>query len=221
MKMVLNLVTLLGIAVACSCSSGSRSASTASTTSVGTSSPDVAAGRIVFGLHTDDVDAVYTAATDGSHRREILGDKGECCFFSLSADGRRMMVAVDVAGGRLTTATLDTDGHDYHAVPLPKGALGLAPGAWSPDGSLLALDGWAEHASAQVGIYTVRSSDGGELRRITTPPDGREDIPFSYSPDGSLLLFGHVMPRPPGYATDHPDPLQLYVVRADGRIEPG
>src|SRR4029077_9707007 len=37
------------------------------------------------------------------------------------------------------------------------------------------------------GIYTADSTDGGNRRRITTT--SQHDIPISYSPDGSKILF--------------------------------
>jgi hypothetical protein len=36
------------------------------------------------------------------------------------------------------------------------------------------------------GVYTVRSSDGGDLKRITNGPD----VPIDYSPDGRQIVFG-------------------------------
>ena len=41
----------------------------------------------------------------------------------------------------------------------------------------------------RTGIYTVRSSDGGGLVRVTAPETGMADRPGDYSPDGSRLLF--------------------------------
>jgi hypothetical protein len=37
-------------------------------------------------------------------------------------------------------------------------------------------------------MYTIRSSDGGGLLRITTNPGG-EDDPVDYSPDGTQIAF--------------------------------
>ena len=37
-------------------------------------------------------------------------------------------------------------------------------------------------------IYSVRSSDGGDLTRITTNPEG-DDIPGDFSPEGDRLVF--------------------------------
>ena len=39
------------------------------------------------------------------------------------------------------------------------------------------------------GVFTMRSSDGGDITRLTTNPYGGHDIPGDYSPDGSRLLF--------------------------------
>ncbi len=35
----------------------------------------------------------------------------------------------------------------------------------------------------------MRSSDGGDLTRVTTSPDGGHDVPSDYSPDGQQIVF--------------------------------
>ena len=40
------------------------------------------------------------------------------------------------------------------------------------------------------GIYTIRSSDGGGLTRLTNAAVGMHDTPIDYSPDGRQIVFG-------------------------------
>ena len=61
---------------------------------------------------------------------------------------------------------------------------------WSPDGSKLVFQSNAGGgcSTADYEIYTARSSDGGDLRRITnnTTPDGNA----AFSPDGIAIVYG-------------------------------
>jgi len=57
----------------------------------------------------------------------------------------------------------------------------------SPDGTLLLCETFSEDGS-QNGIHTIRSSDGGGLRQITSDPGG-DDIPGDWSSNGSRIVF--------------------------------
>jgi Tol biopolymer transport system component len=67
---------------------------------------------------------------------------------------------------------------------------------WSPDGERLLCEGYGIDDPSRNGIYTVSASDGGDLTRITSNPDG-EDIPGDYSPDGTRLVFKRVVDEVP------------------------
>jgi Tol biopolymer transport system component len=56
------------------------------------------------------------------------------------------------------------------------------------------------------GIYTIRSSDGGGLTRITSNPGG-DDNPGDYSPDGERMVF---------VRSNESGPVGLFVVNLDG-----
>ncbi len=60
-------------------------------------------------------------------------------------------------------------------------------GVWSPNGARLACEGFGTEDSSLNGVYTVRSSDGGDLERVTSDPNG-DDCPSDYSPDGKQLV---------------------------------
>lgn len=57
----------------------------------------------------------------------------------------------------------------------------------SPDGTLLLCETFSEDGS-QNGIHTIRSSDGGGLRQITSNPGG-DDVPGDWSPNGKRIVF--------------------------------
>jgi Tol biopolymer transport system component len=60
-------------------------------------------------------------------------------------------------------------------------------GVWSPDAARLACEGGFFDPSLQ-GVYTISSSDGGDLQQVTSVPGG-DDCPGDYSPNGKQILF--------------------------------
>jgi hypothetical protein len=137
----------------------------------------------------------YTIAPNGTHLHLLLSNAADCTDFGCAAfspDGTRIMVAAHSANTmQVATSMINTSGSGYHALPLPDRTLNLAPGAWAPDGTRAALRGWDDANKARAGIYAVNSSDGKGLVRLTTSPDGHNDDPLAYSPNGSRLLFYH------------------------------
>jgi TolB protein len=142
---------------------------------------------------------IYTVNPDGSH--EHLVGEGDCPRWS--PDGTRLAIC----GGSGTAHIVDPDTGGFRVLSNPDPNLELhCPFSWSPDGQRLACEGFGETDPSRTGIYTVRSSDGGDLTRVTSNPGG-DDIPGDYSPNGKRLVFGRV-----DYPTD-PAALGLYVVR--------
>ena len=84
----------------------------------------------------------------------------------------------------------------------------LSCGFWSPGGARFLCKSAEDGNPADDGLYTLRSSDGGGLTRVTTTPDGSEDSGLGYSPDGSQILFDRN-----DFSTDLGD---LFVVNPDG-----
>ena len=64
---------------------------------------------------------------------------------------------------------------------------------WSPDAARLACNGGGQTDPSLNGIYTVRSSDGGGLTRLTSDPGGIDEA-CDYSPDGTQLAFSRTNP---------------------------
>jgi Tol biopolymer transport system component len=134
--------------------------------------------------------------------------------WTLSPDGSTFMEVVLAPDGRLTTATFNADGSDYHVLPIPDPTLQIGYGSWSPDGSRIASEAWDDGDPGRIGIYSRRSSDGGGLIRLTDAGTRRDyPIASAFSADGKKLLF--LRPDAKGETGDSA-PLDLFVVDADG-----
>lgn len=81
-------------------------------------------------------------------------------------------------------------------------------GFWSPDGRLLACGNFGLKDPRDTGIWTIRSSDGGGSKQITSNPGGEDDV-GDFSPHGERLVF--VRRDQTGKA------IGLFVVGVDGR----
>jgi Tol biopolymer transport system component len=104
-----------------------------------------------------------------------------------SPDGRRIAITTSSASGAFETI-VNTDGTGARALIRPDPTLDLRCLAWSPDGQRLACQGSDSTKQNRQGMYTVRSSDGGGLLRLTTS-SGAGDVPGDYSPDGTQIAF--------------------------------
>ncbi len=145
-------------------------------------------GRIVFARFDPALgdDFIYTANPDGSQERQLLPTGAEGPRWS--PDGSRVVVFphdVDNVSARL----VNPDDGIYRDIVNPNPARFFLPcnGPWSPDGRRLTCEAFSDDGS-QNGIYTLRSSDGRGLTRITSDPGG-EDCPGDYSPNGKHLVF--------------------------------
>jgi Tol biopolymer transport system component len=165
----------------------------------------VPGGRLVYGRWSPDGAHLFTSNTDGTGEQALLSSTAESPRFS--PDGRRLAVSANQGVRFCGVVNLDGSGLMCFASPDPTLTLGCA--AWSPDASRLACEGWDERNAARNGIYTVRASDGGGLTRVTANPDGGNDGPGSYSPDGRQIVFARNSLADPEHDT-------LMVVNVDG-----
>ena len=167
-------------------------------------------GRIVFARFDPalDDDFIYTANSDGSHEQQLLSTGAEGPRWS--PDGTRIVVDPhDVEG--VSARIVNPDDGSYRDVLNPNPELFFLPcdGPWSPDGQRLTCEAFGNEDQSVNGIYTLRSSDGGGLERLTTAePDG-EDCPGDYSPNGKRLVFLRA-----NYATGA---FALFTIKLDGR----
>ena len=106
-----------------------------------------------------------------------------------SRSGTTIAVTTVLTDGRIGSAIIAPDGTVDRVSEIPDDSLNLACTVWSPDDQRLACEGWDDRDASRNGIYTVRSSDGGELVRLTETPEGLADFVGDYSPDGTVFLF--------------------------------
>ena len=139
-------------------------------------------GEVVGEIETD----VYLVDADGSESdiELLLADAGAGRW---SPDGRE--VSVFCCDDGMAAHIVDVDTGDLQTLESPDPTLELfCDFGWSPDGERLVCEGYGVDDPSRNGIYSVSASDGGDLQRITSNPDGG-DIPGDYSPDGTQLVF--------------------------------
>jgi Tol biopolymer transport system component len=174
-------------------------------------------GRIVFGRTDFAVDESFTYTTnpDGSHVQPLFPDfQSESPHWS--PDGNEVAV-ISLLGATCppscvgSTVIINPDNGSYRVLA-PQGlpAVATACSLWSPDATYFACEGSNDSEPTVNGIYTIRSSDGGGLTRITDA-EGATDIPIDYSPDGKQIVFGRVGPDHACTPTS-----ALFVVNVDG-----
>ena len=172
-------------------------------------------GQIVFGREDfeHEVTIVYTMNPDGSHLRRLLPAGIGAGAPHWSPDGSRIAV-----GSTLDTPCCDIfpfssvivnpDTGAYRTLPMQSSRVTTFCTIWSPDATRLLCEGFNDFDHRPNGLYTIRSSDGGDLRRITNAGGG-SDIPIDYSPDGTRIVYGHSH----GDGDHH---AALWVVNVDG-----
>jgi Tol biopolymer transport system component len=144
-------------------------------------------GRLAYGRFSPDGTHVFTAKTDGTDETALVSSSAEGPRWS--PDGRHLSVVAESPQGLVFVGLVNPDGSDYLQFDSPDPTLNLGCFAWSPDASRLACEGWDETDLTRNGIYTVRASDGGDVKRVTTDSGGGHDIPGDYSPDGRQIVF--------------------------------
>ena len=137
---------------------------------------------------------VYTADPDGSNVRLLPGSDSWKPNTSWSPDGRRIAVnepkptAQGCPTGVVCAAVIvDVDTGTYRGIPwrMP-GRWDVDCFPWSPDGTRLACGALDDNGTGLSGIYTIRTSDGGDPVRITRCV---ECEPGDFSPDGRRIVF--------------------------------
>jgi Tol biopolymer transport system component len=146
-----------------------------------TANPPGANGKIVVNVDNAATgqEQVYTVDPDGTDMQLLANDTEAGQW---SPDGTKIP---------LFSGYLNVDTGAFTDLHLPDGlypGLFLFCGVFSADGSRLACEGFGD-GPGQTGIYTVRSSDGGDLQQVTVAQ--RDDCPADYSPNGHRLLVSN------------------------------
>ena len=148
----------------------------------------------------------FTVRPDGSQVRDLNVTATCAVWFP---DGSKILITNDGAAGPLRPAVVDPDGSNRRPLRATMNPdLNLGCGDVSPDGTRIALEGFAQNGRPELnGIYSVRASDGGGLIRILRGPVS----PPRYSPDGTRLSFFNMKEgvSPSGSGA-------LFVMKADG-----
>jgi Tol biopolymer transport system component len=142
----------------------------------------------------------FTVDPDGSNF-SLLANNAEAGQWS--HDGSRISIGLAPLGQAILN--FDTGVVTGLNLDAQYPGLFLGCGVWSPDDTRLACEGLSDSDPALNGVYTVRSSDGGDLQRVTFDPGG-DDCPSDYSPYGNRIVFTRA--NESTYA--------LYTVRPDG-----
>jgi Tol biopolymer transport system component len=160
--------------------------------------------RFTEATHT--FDGMFASAADGSAEVPIPMPWTEGGG-RWSTSGELIAVATQIDDGRVGTAILDDAGNVLRVLDIPDPTLNLACGVWSPDDARLACAAWDDADATRTGVYTVRSSDGEDLTRLTTPPTGMADFAGDWSSNDDIVFI-----RPTGGAESGP----LFRVGASG-----
>lgn len=167
-------------------------------------------GRIAFARFDPSIDddRTYTMNPDGSSLQPLFPAFGSISPH-WSPDGTQVAVVSGFGTFNPNTVIINPDTGDYRVLPSQGFPVQTFCSLWSPDATHFACAGGSEDPTLN-GVYTIRSSDGGGLTRITNA-EGANDIPIDYSPDGTQIVFGRVGPE--NQCTKRS---ALYVVNVDG-----
>jgi Tol biopolymer transport system component len=189
----LTVVAML-VSTGCSANGDDGAPTAAASNSPSVSTPQ---GHIVWGFWDAEENLhMSTANADGKNTRPLLPDLGWLGAPNWSPDGQQLAVYVVGSGsaptpshpndGLVTGGLVNADGTGFHAFDSPDPTLNIACFEWSPDGDRLACEGFDDSDPSRDGLYTVRATDGGDLRSVTT---GHRVALCGYSPDGARIAY--------------------------------
>jgi Tol biopolymer transport system component len=183
------------------------------TTTPATARPAGVNGQIVFSRYDDPFTVMFTVNPDGSHQQQVvlnpaLPPPKECPRWP--PDGTRIATCGRPDNDAALIVNADDGSYRELAMPEPETLFTVCP-IWSPDAERLACESFGQIDPSLNRIYTIRSSDGGGLPRMTTNPGG-DDLLGDYSPDGRRFMFAR--------SDQNSNPVELLVVNVVPQAEP-
>jgi Tol biopolymer transport system component len=175
-------------------------------------------GRILFGRWDARLQQShwFTISPDGTNEQSLHVTATCASWFP---DGSRVLLTDDARtqqGQPLRPATVRPDGSDLRRLDAAAAPhLNLGCGDVSPSGSQIVLEGFGDRRRSHNGIYSVRASDGADLRRLTQNSAGGSDSDPRFAPDGHRIVFLRTIPgtTPEGAGA-------LFVTSADRQATP-
>ena len=129
---------------------------------------------------------VYTVDPDATNRQLVYNNSE---VGQWSPDGTRIALVTQLGPPQVLLFNVNNGSSVYFGLPFDLYPdLALFCTVWSPDGARLACEGQGQTDPSLTGVYTLRSSDGGDLQRVTSDPTG-DDCPSDYSPNGKRLVI--------------------------------
>ena len=129
---------------------------------------------------------VYTVDPDATNQQLVYNNSE---VGQWSPDGTRIALVTQLGPPQVLLFNVDDGSSVYFGLPFDLYPdLALFCTVWSPDGARLACEGQGQTDPSLTGVYTLRSSDGGDLQRVTSDPNG-DDAPSDYSPNGNRLVI--------------------------------
>jgi len=142
-------------------------------------------GQIVFARFEKALNdsVIYAVNPNGSGLERLSpGNLGGAEGPRWSPDGSRVAFS---SAPPVAAVITDVDTRTFRLLPMQEPATLLTfCSAWSPDGARLACDSFSLTDPSLNGIYSIRSSDGGDLTQVTSNPGGLDTSLCDYSPDG-------------------------------------
>jgi TolB protein len=180
-------------------------------------------GRIAYLLENGDGFLhIWTANPDLSDPSQLTFGAFSTWDEAWSADGQKLVFSTDryatapppEPGFRVDIVTMNV-ATGQQAV-LTTGGISEQP-SFSPDGTRILFAKTDPVSGLGQGLFTIRASDGADLRKVTKMPQGVDFLQWPrYSPDGSRIAFTavqHAADRQSGRASGTG---AIYVVNADG-----
>ena len=144
-------------------------------------------GQISFGLFNPAIGdtQIWVSNPDGSKQIQVTTLPSEMSDWS--PDGSK--IAFDFFDGQtVQIGTISPTGTGFVQLTTAENVFHGQP-AWSPDGSLFAIESDGGNFPAGEGIYTIDSSTGSAVTRVTANPFSSVDTNPRWSPNGQWIVF--------------------------------